>query len=199
MIQRNMKGTNIMSKNFAVDVETLGIESTAVVLSVALIPFELDDESTYQELIDKAMFVKFDAKEQLDTFKRTITKSTMTFWDSLGSLPKTKSFMPDKQIDVFAKEGIERVLNYVQPDKHTTFWARGTLDQVTLDSLCRNVGYDWICPYNQWMDFRTAISLLKDTAANGYCEIPGFDRSIVVKHDPVHDCAYDIKMLVEGK
>ena len=64
---------------FLFDVETLGVESNAVVLSAALIHFDPEKRPTYQDLLDNACFVKFNAKEQLD-MGRTVSKSTLAWW-----------------------------------------------------------------------------------------------------------------------
>ena len=55
---------------FIFDVETLGVESTAVVLSAALIHFDPEKRPTYQDMLDNACFVKFSVKEQADEIGR---------------------------------------------------------------------------------------------------------------------------------
>ena len=50
---------------FIFDVETLGVESNAVVLSAALIQFDVDKRPTYQDLLDNACFVKLNSKDQI--------------------------------------------------------------------------------------------------------------------------------------
>ena len=50
---------------FLFDVETLGVESNSVVLSAAMIHFDPEMRPTYQDLLDNACFVKFNAKEKL--------------------------------------------------------------------------------------------------------------------------------------
>ena len=81
-----------------------------------------------------------------------------------------------------------------------TMWARGSLDQLAIDSLAVKFGLQEITGYNMWRDVRTAVDILYGTS-NGYCEIdhPLFKRHEVIKHHPVHDCAYDIMMLIHGK
>jgi hypothetical protein len=76
---------------FIFDVETLGVESNAVILSAALIHFDPEKRPTYQDLIDDACFVKFKAKEQGHN-GRTISKSTLEWWKTQHEYVK-KHFM----------------------------------------------------------------------------------------------------------
>lgn len=61
---------------FIFDIESLGVESNAVVLSAALIYFDPEKRPTYQDLLDEACFVKFKSKEQAKV-GRTVTLSTL--------------------------------------------------------------------------------------------------------------------------
>lgn len=193
-----------MSQQYVLDVETLGIESTAVVLSLAIIAFDFDEDLTYQDYLDRALFIKFNGEEQIKTLKRTITPSSLEWWKTQDEHVRALSLLPDPSRDVSAKEGIDRLEAYLKEHKNGKHyaWARGGLDQVTLDSLTRavrGIEADPLIAYNNWLDVRTAIALTKESAGGGYCQIPDFNREVVVKHDPVHDCAYDIMMLVKGR
>jgi hypothetical protein len=57
-----------------------------------------------------------------------------------------------------------------------------------------------ITGYAMWRDVRTAVDILYGTT-NGYVEVdhPLFDRTAVIKHHPVHDCALDAMQLLYGK
>lgn len=201
------------TRHIMFDIETLDVESTAVILSVAMIPFKLNEKygtkatETYPSvdeywgnLIRRSIFVKFDAREQIDNYKRTVNKPTLAFWNKQCDIVKAKSFLPNKEVDVSTELGVNTLYKHIQNlglTKDSRFWARGTLDQVCFDSLCRKLGKDPIIGYNHWMDVRTAISFLYDDASSGYRTIPGFEKdSKVMKHDPVQDCAYDILQLI---
>lgn len=188
---------------FMFDVETLGIESTSVVLSAAVIHFDINEEFTYQDLIDSAVFVKFSAKDQIKNYKRTQTKSTLDWWNNQGQVAKKRSLIPSSQ-DLEVIEGIEILREYIDSfdkSRNKTVWSRGSLDQCVIDSLSRTAELPDLFPYYRWRDVRTALDLVKDSTLNGYCSInlAGFDVDRdVVKHDPVHDCALDIMMLRYG-
>lgn len=187
--------------NFMFDIETLGIDSTCVILSAAIIHFEQYEDLDMDMLRERALFVKFDIQEQVSELKRSTTKSTIDWWKEQPEHARKKS-LPAKSTDVGTVEGIEQLRAYItkhQPDpKKTTIWARGSLDQMAIDSLARAAGLEHIAPYYVWRDVRTAVDIVYGTS-NGYCQVPDVPRESVLKHDPVDDCALDIMMLCCGK
>ena len=191
---------------FMFDIETLGIESTAVVLSAAIICFdpEKDSDISFRELVERGLLVKFDAKDQVKRLDRTMTKSTLDWWGKQGDYQQKLSFVPDASRDLITEDGLQAIRKYINQyhrgaDPHTmTIWARGSLDQMAIDSLALKAGVERIAPFNRWRDVRTAVDLMTDSK-NGYCKVTDLDRDEVVKHDPVHDCALDILMLLRGE
>jgi len=193
-----------MSKRqYMIDLETLGVESTSVVLSIGIIQFDLDEKPVYKDLLARSMFVKFDVKYQIKNLKRTMVKSTAEWWSKQSKIVRSKSLTPGIY-DLTPEEGLDIIRGYAHLDKNSdkngdvTFWARGCLDQACLDSLSNQVCGDILIPYSNWRDVRTAVDLLCDDASRGYCKVPGFDSGVVYKHDPVCDCAYDIMMLLSN-
>jgi len=182
---------------FVFDLETLSTESSAVILSAAMVYF--NDGMSYSDIIDQAIFVKFDAKEQIQKYKRTASKSTLEWWSKQCSMARDISFNPTPT-DVSAEDGIELFRDYLKIDSSPKkiIWARGGLDQTAFESLCNSVDVKPIVRYNQWRDVRTAVDLLASTSDNGYCEInhPTFSVQQVLKHHPIHDAAYDAMMLL---
>ena len=191
---------------FMFDIETLGIESTAVVLSAAIICFdpEKDSDISFRELVERGLLVKFDAKDQVKRLDRTMTKSTLDWWGKQGDYQQKLSFVPDASRDLITEDGLQAIRKYINQyhrgaDPQTmTIWARGSLDQMAIDSLALKAGVERIAPFNRWRDVRTAVDLMTDSK-NGYCKVTDLDRDEVVKHDPVHDCALDILMLLRGE
>ena len=187
---------------FMFDVETLGVESTSVILSLSCIYFRSDDKPTYQQLKEQAFFVKFNARDQATRLNRKIDRSTVDWWEKQCAIVKQKSLLsrPD---DYLLEDGLKLFHEWVkcQNDNKCWVWARGSLDQVVLQSSERVVGMETIFPHNRWRDVRTAIDLLYGTS-NGYCQVshPAFlyDRD-VYKHNPVDDSALDVMMLLYGQ
>lgn len=190
-----------MTKHFCFDVETLSTESTAIVLSLAVtyFDFEADAETTYDAFVDRALYVKFRMKEQHDMGRAT-SKDTVAWWMKQGSAIRDLCFVPSKK-DLSAVDGLTRLNEYFKEhgsDK-SMFWARGSLDQMVLESLCRTVDMKPPVMYNMWMDIRTAIRLTKETSnPGGYCDVPGLDVSKLDKHNPLTDVAIDSMQLVQG-
>jgi hypothetical protein len=184
-----------------VDIECASIESNAVVLSVAAIEFKLDEKPNYQDLLERAVFVKFKVEEQIKVYKRHVDAETMEWWRKRPQIIKDKS-LTVYPTDVSAVDGLNALRTYCQLKPETrknddvVFWARGALDGIVLDSLCRSAGQEILIPFSNWRDVRTAVDLIVDGSSGGYCDVPNFNRFIVQKHDPVHDCAYDIMMLL---
>jgi hypothetical protein len=186
---------------FVFDVETLGVESTAVVLSAAMVHFDPEKRPTYQDLLDNACFVKFDVKEQLSV-GRSSSKSTLEWWKSQHEYVRKVSLDPSRE-DMTVENGMQKFYDYMAKftnAKQQTMWARGSLDQMAIDSLAVKFGLEEITGYNVWRDVRTAVDILYGTT-NGYVEVvhPLFERHNVIKHHPVHDCALDAMQLMYGK
>lgn len=187
---------------FMFDVETLGVESNSVILSAALIHFDVEKRPTYQDLLDSACFVKLKSKDQVDRLKRTVDLGTLEWWKNQHAYAQSVSLEPNS-IDVSAEDAITILHNYMNkfPNAQSqTMWARGSLDQMVIDSLAKKLGMQPITGYNMWRDVRTAIDIMAGTT-NGYCEVahPLFERAAVIKHHPVHDCALDAMQLMYWK
>ena len=182
------------------DVETLGIESNSVILPMALVNFDVEKKPTYSDLVKDAFFVKLNSKDQVDRLGRTVTQSTLDWWQQQNQAVKQMSLYPSEN-DVTAEEAHDLMKAYVnaRPEgKKAIVWARGNLDQMALGSMEDKMKRDAIFHFGRWRDVRTAVDLLTGSS-NGYCTIPDFDDTMVVKHNPIHDCAYDAMMLMYGR
>jgi len=187
---------------FCFDVETLGVESDSVILSMACIHFDPRTDPTYKELKEGALFIKLDAKDQATRLGRKVSKDTIAWWEKQCLNARNLSLVPSSN-DVPVEEGLSILSEWAESKKDTTsyVWSRGSLDNVMLHSLERKVGTEPIFPYNRWRDVRTAIDFLTGST-NGYCQVdhPEFNYDIdVTKHNPIDDCALDIMMLIYGK
>lgn len=187
---------------FVFDVETLGKDSSSVILSMACIYFNPEEKKSYQELKDSAFFVKLDAADQIQRLGRTTKKSTMEWWAKQCTNVKNKSFRPSVE-DVTPEVAIEKMREWsTQFPKHDSciVWARGNLDQLVLDSMEEQLEVKPVFYYSRWRDVRTAIDFIIGSPS-GYAKVdyPGFDPKIhVTKHNPVDDCAYDAMQLMYG-
>lgn len=183
------------------DIETLGKTTESVVLSMACIRIDLDHKPTYSQMIESAFFVKLNVEDQVKRLKRTISKQTIDWWAKQCDLAKNKSLKPSPN-DVTAEEAINLFREWANKqdiNKNEWVFARGNLDQLIIDALTESIHQEQVFHFNRWRDVRTAIDFLTGST-NGYCTVPNFDpKAHVIKHDPVHDCAYDGMMLLYGE
>jgi hypothetical protein len=186
----------------------MGLESTSVILSAAILYVDLEQKDhTIESLRDDTLFVKFKVKEQVEQYKRTTDKSTIAWWATRCDNIKKLSYFPSKE-DVSVTQGITYLRNFIKsfsldPSKDV-IWARGNLDGIVLDSLCRAAKEPTLMPYWTYRCCRTAIDLTCTTANKGYAEIdlesyPDYDRNKLTKHSPIDDIILDALMLMYGK
>ena len=193
-----------MSKICCLDIESLGVSSESVILSAAVAFVEVGKpEYLFQELLDNTFSVKFQVKEQVETYNRTIDKNTIEWWKKQTEVAKNFSFFPSKK-DLSASEGISLFRKYIESNCDTNsiiVFIRGSLDQCALDSLTNQVGQQAIFPYSSYRDCRTYIECCAESSNRGYCEInqnmfPDYHRDNIWKHVPVHDCVLDLMMIL---
>lgn len=188
---------------FLFDIETLDTESTAVVLSMGLT--HVTDETTdYQKMLDNSLFLKLQTKDQINK-GRTISKDTLEgFWDKQVEIVKETSLYP-KPTDLTVEESMvifKQWLNDQGFTRNDCLYTRGSLDSSCLLSLCKAFDLEVPIRYNKFYDVRTLVDFIYDeTAKDGYVDVvhETFNPSMVIKHHPVHDCAYDGMMLIYGK
>lgn len=186
---------------FILDVETLGIESTSVVLSIAC-THVTEETDTYQKMLDNSIMLKLDIQSQFD-LGRVTDDHTIAWWDRQSENIKIASLYPNKEIDIHPVEAYSLLRLWLKEHDFgkQTVLARGVLDPIIMDSLARTFDISSPIPYNRYHDVRTAIDMLYENTTYGYVDVdhPTFETSLVIKHHPVHDCAYDGMMLVYGK
>lgn len=185
---------------FALTIHTLGLSEKSIILSLALTHFETNKQYSIEELKENTCFIKFDAKEQ-KLAGRNINKETVKWWNKQCDNVKKISFFPSDN-DVFVVEGLDIARKFINTRKKEGdyIFTRGHLSQFCLDDLCRM--YDEPVLFNFWdyLDFRTAIIMTKETCThNGYCEIEGFDKLDLMNNNPVDDNILEILQLIQGK
>jgi len=187
-----------------IDIETCDNESTAIVASVAIVDFNLGKKYEFNDLLKSTKFVKFNIHEQ-KSMGRTVGHETMAWWKKQSPEVFNYSFLPDINV-LSVSDGLKEIKKYMYDKmmehgkKSCMMWARGNLDSMCLDSLSRYYNIKPIAPFNMWMDVRTVITCMKDSATSfGYCNVPNFDDSIVIKHKPDHDVCFDVMQICNGE
>jgi hypothetical protein len=190
--------------SFFLDVETLAVESNTVILSIGMCYARMD--STYSDLQKDSIFIKLNAKEQIEKYKRVTSKDTLDWWDKQPIEAKRISLFPS-DTDVNILDGLTQLRKWIEqyPNyKQELVWVRGSLDQMSIDSLCRATGVDFIFPYWNYRDTRTMLDCIKTTTERGYCKVEyphddlNYEELFKLKHHPTVDCQIDAIQMLFG-
>lgn len=182
------------------DIETLGTDPNAVVLSIACVPFVLEVHTYFGELVPAGFYVKLDVQEQIKTHHRSIEDGVMKWWKKQPKDVFDAMVRPSSE-DMSMKEGLTLLNKFVSGIKSYHFnksyvWSRGNnFDFPILKSLYQAAGIG--LPYNDWRvrDVRTAIDIMAGTDNGQYNLRFGGDGFIA--HNPLHDAAMDAARLNE--
>ena len=178
------------------DFETLSQDTqNGVVTSLALLSFSekryIDNPYTYEELLENCAYIKFDVKEQVTSFKRTMSKSTLEWWESQGAEAK-KQITPSPE-DVSIRGLYKFLCDNIDLKKHKKAYTRGnTFDPIFLDSLLKQCN---LSNPMHWRTIRDTRSMIEGMSFgmdldNGF--MPNDLEKKFVKHDPRHDVAMDV-------
>lgn len=156
-----------------IDLETMGVIPTSIVLSVGVVIF--DD---CYEIIDKRKYI-LNRKEQI-ILKRTYNNNTLNFWKNQPPEAKKQFEGIVWNIEDFKKDFYDFVSKY----KVDCVWSSApVLDIGCLQTLYGDGDYmPW--KYNQVRDLKTIRDYLK--------EYPKRDG---IHHDCIDDCLYQIECL----
>ena len=196
----------IMNRAFCVDIETLGTESTSVVLSAAIVWFEIKPDVLVSELRKQSCFVKFRVREQIYNYDRITSIDTQNWWRDQSQEAKEVSLLPTKN-DMSVIDGIEKLRSFYNDSggkKSNYIYSRGTLDSTCLDSLCRVAKIPPLWHYAQHRDVRSVVDCMFKKSYNGNVKIDkslcqDYDENLICLHNPIDDCIKDICMLIAGE
>ncbi len=190
---------------FFLDIETLSTKASAVVLSIGVVHLKDDSPISYKEMVENnSIYIKLDAKYQAETLHRHIEKDTLDWWAKQAPAVRSKCFRPTDN-DLSPERALTVLSTWCneRKQKGELCWIRGFMDAIVLEDLAKQICVTPIFKYNDYRDIRTAIDLIYSTSNRGYVDVdqtkcPGFSTADVMKHDPVHDSAYDAAMLLFG-
>lgn len=187
---------------FILDVETLDLESTAVMLALGMvyIPDDIDEALNVDEFIENySLFVKFDV--QMQAGRRTMNKDTLAWWKTVNQDVQKKVFVPDPENDCSPFDGIKFVTHYMKrldPYQKCKVYTRGVLDPLVLGSFCKSFSIFDPIKYNRYRDIRTLIDTLNGTTDGYVATTIKYDVPLL-SHHPVHDCVMDALQLIGPK
>lgn len=162
------------------DIETLDTAETAVVLSVALVPFNLSDEDTWESLKNRGVHVFLNPQVQhLD--KRTVSMDTVGWWMSQSNEARKVMEIAMAQNE-HPRVTLGRTLEILNSVKHV--WGNGSgFDNVILRNLFNTYGMDFLMHWND-RDLRT----LKDLSGQDKIHKP----EGMIAHDALDDAKYQV-------
>lgn len=181
------------------DLEALGLYENAVVLSLAVVPFTLEDLSSKESLLSDSFYCKFSVKEQMEVYNRETTESTIDFWKKQAKSVFDSQVASSKD-DVSLASGLSDMSSFIKSsfyDWKTSFvWSRGSyFDFPKIEFMYLQCGL--ALPFNSWKirDVRTAIDVLTGSMDGQYV-LKNRPKDLE-KHNCLHDCVLDILSLQE--
>lgn len=183
------------------DTETLGKREDTVILSIACVPFTLEDHDYFKSYLNKGIMIKFSVEEQIKKFHRSITTDTIEWWKQQSKEARDANLKPSPN-DMTAVEGLTLLSKFISDSgynhKKSYVWARGTnFDFPKIEHFyedCANL----TLPFNTWKirDTRTYIDILTGTDDGKY-ELKFGDIDNFVAHNCLHDAAMEAAKLSE--
>jgi hypothetical protein len=179
------------------DFETLSQKpANGVVVSFAMINYSdqrfISMPYEYDELVEKAQFIKFNVADQVKSYNRKIEKSTLEWWDQQNEEAK-KQLKPSG-----TDRSIADLYNFVVQNTHIhnlkrVYTRRNTFDPIFMSSIMEATGNPE--PYDWWLvrdtiSFIDGLTIGSDDIRNNF--IPDGLKDKFVAHDPRHDIAMDI-------
>lgn len=183
-----------------IDLETLGFASDCVVLSLGATVFTFDTSrpNDYEQYILDGFYVKFDAREQADHWKRTMDDDTIEWWRTQPE--DARAVTRPSADDVGLVDAMNQFNDWITKSgydwKNSFVWSRGTyFDFPKLEHIYSQIG---VKPgYNGWKirDTKTYCDVL--TGGNSGLYHPKKKPASFVHHHALHDAALDAYRLVE--
>lgn len=196
---------NLPIRHILVDLETLGTHANnSVILSCAAIVFSFEEFKTFDDLVPKAIEVKFSVAEQVQIYNRILEPETVEFWKKQDEHLKKRYITPSKQ-DVGLIEGLEKIADYAYLNsyspKNSYIWSRGiAFDIPKFENmfLDREKRTGKKCPFNFWKarDSRTFIDILTGSTDGKY-EVTYNSKTEFEKHNSLHDCCMEVARMLE--
>lgn len=167
---------------YCLKLETLGFETTSIILSCAALEFNHETNSDYHELYKKTLFIKFSIEEQLN-LGRISNPDTIKYWQTQSMEIQEQNFLPG--VDISVNDGIMLLRKFLKKSEPIFF---RNADAYTLSSLTKSIHEQPLYYANNIFCTKTAIHSLKDeeTFALEY-----------VKHNPISTVCNDVINLIK--
>lgn len=175
------------------DLETLDLGPNAAILQVGIIAFPLDDPETEQRRIDQYLPV-----QPQFALGRTFSWRTLRWWMDQDEKVRNR-FVDNDGDDMEELTALVRSIHRKLSDlilavgsNQVEFWAKGPqFDIVNLETLFAACGLTAPWAYDSVMDLRSLMRLAGITTDE-------VDKSGIVAHVAVSDCAFQIRCYAEA-
>lgn len=184
------------------DIETLGVRSNSVVLSLACVPFSFEKRECFLDYVQKGFFVKFDVKEQIKVYNRVFSQDTIDWWKKQDKEVR-RNALEQSNSDKPLRVGIIQLCKYINTTgysfKNSYVFSRGSnFDFHIIEHLIEeSVGITK--PFNTWKirDSKTAIDILCGVDNAKYDLQLGQKDEGFITHHSLHDAALEAAKLSE--
>lgn len=192
-------------KSLIYDYETLSQDRiNGVVVNLAVLAFDTDTFTSakpfqFQELLQRVRCIKFDVRDQVETYSRTISKDTLAWWKQQGDVAR-QQLKPVLDRDRPISDTLAFLEEHFAPLKSYKYvFTRGnTFDPFFLASTLAH--FDQGDPFNWWAyrDTRSVIDGMTWGSGIDNRFMPPEPEGLAeqfIAHDPAHDIALDVLRL----
>lgn len=184
-----------------IDIETLGKKPDTVVLSIGCVPFTLENHTYFSELVKQGIHIKFDAKEQIKNYHRTVNKDTTDWWKKQSEKSRSITLEPSKN-DCDITTGLYNLNKFIETIDYSfknsyVFSRRSHFDFSILNNIYESAYLS--TPWNDWMirDSVTFIDIFAGTNTGKYDLKLGEKDKGFIPHYALHDAALEAAKLNE--
>jgi hypothetical protein len=187
-----------MTTHFMVDLETLGSNDDAVILSMAVVPFKFDDTYTFDQYVVRSFYLKLNAPEQIKKYKHTTSKDTLEWWEK-QSKETRKLNLTYHETDVEYRAAFEQLWEFLSKSnydlKNSYLWSRGSFDFHKIEYALRELNLPQL---NVWKirDTRTYIDIMAGVSDAKY-QLKKDLPATFIAHHCLHDAIKEVMVVNE--
>lgn len=189
---------------FMLDFETLGTSENAVVTRIAITPFMFNQyDVTYEQLLNRSLYIALDVKDQIENYNRVVDKSTIEFWKTQSRELRQESIKPTDN-DLSLVDGLNEIKNFLKEwgydSKYSFTWCRGINFEAPIMNTMNKQAFPNdkypILSYRLYHDCRTFNWCMSSGKTDKY--IPkDFNQLNHIEHHAKHDAALDVYRMLK--
>ena len=168
-------------KDIMLDIETLGMDSNSLVVSISAVAFDLKSNK-----IGDKFEIGLKKDEQLEK-GAVVDQDSLRWWDKQSDDAKAMLKMLDKHNIKFALETFNKwICDYSENSEKVNLWGNGaSFDNVIINNLYKRHDIEFVVPYWCNRDVRTLVYLANID--------PREYEFLGTKHHGISDCLHQIR------